>query len=327
MNSEWPPANLFSGFAPKRLTDSGNTYPQFDNQGRPTTMIRAAPAGNSHALGPSQNVPARRLARDISCSSYSIAIQHRGEPASAVTQRAGARARCCGRRTPDSPGPSVEKRASPRDHAIGVNYRDRRGPGLQPGCFFPDGAAAPNTPSERGACVRGRMKKRRRGSRPRKGAPPYPSGRLIGSSKQDRGTPQLRAKRQQLVGDAEDRRASSLLGIFAARRLIQPEEYAAAERYRELHLYAARLATGFVLSRWSADAVFRSEIALKRGFPRTITGSLNARVAFEKARRYVVSHSGARAAAILDDAALFDRLPTASSSGDLWNLRSGLRFS
>jgi hypothetical protein len=168
------------------------------------------------------------------------------------------------------------------------------------------------------------MKTRSRRARPRKSGPRYPSGRLIGSRKQDRGTPQLQAKRQQLVGDAEDTRASSLLGILAARRLIEPEEYAAAVRYRELHFYAARLPTGFVLSRSSADAVLQREIALKRGFPRTIVGSLNARVAFEEARRYVVSHSGARAAAIVDDAALFDRLPGASSSGDLWNLRSGL---
>jgi hypothetical protein len=77
------------------------------------------------------------------------------------------------------------------------------------------------------------MKKGRARGRPHKPGPRYPSGRLIRSGR-DRGTPELLDKRRQLFGDPDDRRASSLLGVLAARGLIEPDEYEAAEQYAEL---------------------------------------------------------------------------------------------
>jgi hypothetical protein len=158
--------------------------------------------------------------------------------------------------------------------------------------------------------------------RPRKARRRYPSGQLIQSSAQDRGTPQLRAKRRQLVGNADDARAGSLLGVLAARGLIELAEYKAGVRYAELYFCAANLPTGFALARPVLAALSRSEIVLKRSFPRTIVGSPRARIAFNEARRSVARRSGCHAAAILDDVAIFDRAP--GPAPDIESLRSGL---
>jgi hypothetical protein len=164
---------------------------------------------------------------------------------------------------------------------------------------------------------------RRRRARPRKIGQRYSNGRLVPSKVADRGTPELREKRRQLVGDPDERRASSLLGVLTARGLIEPDEYEAAERYAELYLYAARPHTGFVLAQPVAAALLlKKEIALKRAFPGPIIGNLKYRLAFNKARLSIVRQSGTRAAAIVDSFVIFDR--TLGPSLNLRSLRNGL---
>src|SRR3954470_8218464 len=73
----------------------------------------------------------------------------------------------------------------------------------------------------------------RRSDRPKKEPPRLP---LF----EDRGTPQLRHHRSQLVGDPDNRLAASPLGVLLARRLIAPAEYSADGRYRWLFAGSVR---------------------------------------------------------------------------------------
>jgi hypothetical protein len=57
---------------------------------------------------------------------------------------------------------------------------------------------------------------------------------------EDRGTPELRRKRAQLVGHPDNRLASSPLGVLLARRLIQAREYHAGRHYAWLFACGVR---------------------------------------------------------------------------------------
>jgi len=164
----------------------------------------------------------------------------------------------------------------------------------------------------------------------RKAGRRYPSGRLVSSKVRDRGTPELRARRRKPVGDPNDARAASLLGIIAARGVIEPAEYEPGEGYAGLHFGAARFQMGFVPAHPGAAALPQSEVVLRPGFLRTIVGTLSIPIAFEEARRSVAQQSGARAgAAIVDDVAIFpSRARTTGARVELawWPRRPQARF-
>jgi hypothetical protein len=117
---------------------------------------------------------------------------------------------------------------------------------------------------------------------PRKAGRRYPSGRLVSSKVRDRGTPELRARRRKLVGDPNDARAASPLGIIAARGVIEPAEYERGEDYAGLHFGVARFQMGFVPAHPGAATLSQSEVVLRPGFSRTILGTLSVPIAFER---------------------------------------------
>src|SRR4051812_47158035 len=73
----------------------------------------------------------------------------------------------------------------------------------------------------------------RRGAKPR-------TGRSISLRKIDRGTPELREKRRQLVGRDDDPRACSVLGILEARFGFPARWTAAARNYAVLFYRAVQ---------------------------------------------------------------------------------------
>ena len=134
----------------------------------------------------------------------------------------------------------------------------------------------------------------------------------------DTGTPELREKRRQLVGSADDAPPKSVLAVLLSRNLIEEDQFEAGERYIRLFYSSAHPPTGFAVT---AIAEPTSDGGC-RCTPPEMIGSPAARLAFSNARQAVRLQSGTRSATILDKVTIFEEAP--ANTSDIWNLRAAL---
>src|SRR4051812_12975704 len=64
----------------------------------------------------------------------------------------------------------------------------------------------------------------------------------------DAGTPELREKRQQIIGSADDARAGSELRLLLSRGFVVEDQFEAGERYTQLFYNSAHPPTGFAVT-------------------------------------------------------------------------------